>query len=363
MLLFPAHLMERAVVCLAEVQPRFDPIDGLPLWGAVAIAGLGLLAIRVGLRAFAFFGWFALALLGAAPARHGPAIHAAPRVVFFDMGQGDAALVEGESGTILIDTGGGRSDDTGGGTLIRALRSLGITRLDVLVVTHGDLDHRAGAAQVMERLAVQELWLPAGGQDDDRLARLATQAERRHVSVRWLEAGAPGMDRGDLEVDILWPAPRPAPPPTPGRRSRGSLDLPSRRSRNEGSLVLRVGVAGTRILFAADIGSEVETRLIESSGLLDADVLKVAHHGSRNSTTSAFLAAVSPAYAVVSAPCDPARGLPNGRTLDRLARAGSSIWWTGRDGAVSLGLSPIRAELDFVGWGARRRCRGRVSAP
>ena len=358
MLLVPAHLMERAVVRLAEVQPRFDPIDGLTLWGVVAIAGLGLLAIRVGLRAFAFFGWFAIALLGAAPARHGPALHAAPRVVFFDMGQGDAALVEGESATILIDTGGGRSDDTGGGTLIRALRSLGITRLDVLVVTHGDLDHRAGAAQVMERFGVQELWLPAGGQDDDRLARLATQAERRQVSVRWLAAGAPGMDRGDLEVDILWPVPRPA----PRGRSRGSLVLPSRRSRNEGSLVLRVGVAGTRILFAADIGSEVETRLIESTGLLDADVLKVAHHGSRQSTTSAFLAAVSPAYAVVSAPCDPARGLPNGGTLDRLARAGSSIWWTGRDGAVSLGLSPIRAGLDFVGWGARRRCRGRASA-
>jgi len=353
-LLMPAHLMERVVVLFAEGQPRLALIDGLPLWGVAAIAGLGILAIRAGFRRLGLLGWLALAVLGAAPARHGPPVQAAPRVVFFDMGQGDAALVEGESATILIDTGGGRPGGTGGGALIRALRSLQITRLDVLVVTHGDLDHRAGAAQVMERLRVRELWLPAGGQDDDRLAALAAQAARRRISVRWLAAGARGTDRGDLEVDVLWPV--------AGDLPRGSVDVPNRRSRNEGSLVLRVGVAGTRILFAADIGAEVETRLIENSDRLGADVLKVGHHGSRHSSSAAFLAAVSPVSAVVSAPCDPARGLPNGRVLERLAAVGSSVWWTGRDGAVSLNLSRAEMGLDFAGWGERRRCVGKSTA-
>ncbi|MCP4906360.1 MAG: MBL fold metallo-hydrolase [bacterium] len=345
-LLFPAHLFEGGVVLLAQWQPRLTPIDGLPIWAAAGIAGSGLLAMRGGLRGFALVGWIVLAVVGAAPVGSDGEFAQRPRVVFFDVGQGDATLVEGEAGTMLIDTGGGPADGTGGTALIRGLRSLGVVRLDVLVVTHGDLDHRAGAARILKRLRVRELWLPSGGEDDERLAELAEIARRRLIAVRWLEAGASGMDRGDLAIDVLWPM--------PGQRPAAS----TRRSRNENSLVLRIGIAGVRILLSADIGGEVEARLIEDSEFLDADILKVGHHGSRHSTTPAFLEAVSPTHAVISAPCDPARGLPNEQVFDRLMEAGVSIWWTGRDGAVSLNLLGRGVGLDFAGWGERRRCRG-----
>ena len=205
----------------------------------------------------------------------------------------------------------------------------------------------------MERLSVRELWLPDQAQDDVRLAGLAAGAAARGITVRWLDAGAPATDLGDLRVDVLWPFPRAA--------SRGTGGASTGRSRNDGSLVLRVEVAGTRVLFVADIGAEVEARLIEVSESLDADILKVGHHGSRHSTTPEFIGAVSPSHAVVSAPCDAARGLPNQGTLTRLSRAGVSLGWTGRDGAVSFGNLPAGLDSGLVGWADARRCHAKDS--
>ncbi len=351
-LLIPAHTMELAVPLLAQWHPRLLPLDGLPLWAVAGIAGMGLFAIRRGVRGLALCAWVALVVVGAAPALQGSGLPVGPGVVFFDMGQGDAALVEGKTCRILIDSGAGPADGTGGGALVRGLRSLGVSRLDVLVVTHGDLDHRAGAARVMQRIRVGELWLPRGGEDDERLGELARKARSLGVVVGWLNAGGTTPSCGDLDVDVLWPP-----------DSKTLLPRPRRRSRNEGSLVLRVSVDGTRILFPADIGREVESMLIENRDLLAADVLKVGHHGSRHSTTAVFLEAVAPAHAVISAPCDPARGLPNGLILDRLALAGVSVWWTGRDGAVSLRRARDRVGFDVVRWGDRRRCRGAEIVP
>ena len=361
-LLFPAHLMSRAALVLADYQPQAVPVDGLPIWGVTGLAGLGVLAIRVQLRGFALVVWIVVAGIGAAPARHGRMIEEGPRVIFFDVGQGDAALVQGNFASVLIDTGSGPLDGTGGAALIRGLRSLGVNQLDALVITHGDLDHRAGAARVLEELRVRELWLPNGGQDDPRLTELAARAERRGVAVRWLDSSATEADRGDLAIDILWPLARASLEGSPGPRKR--------ESRNEGSLVLRVGIGGARVLFTADVGSEVEVALVERAAVLDADVLKIGHHGSRHSTTSAFLEAVSPTHAVLSAPCDPARGLPNRRVLDRLVRAGVAIWWTGRDGAVSLRVTHRGVAgdgrgdgdgLDLRSWGESRLCFARTS--
>jgi competence protein ComEC len=109
-------------------------------------------------------------------------------------------------------------------------------------------------------------------------------------------------------------------------------------------------------LFTADIGTGVEQELLASAGPLSANVLKVAHHGSRQSSSARFLEAVSATAAVVSAPCDPTRGLPSPTILDRLRRSGASLWWTGRDGAVVA----ARDEADriiLMGWGPPRRCR------
>ena len=296
------------------------------------------------LRRFGFvvFVWWLVAFVGSPPLLHGRSEPAPepPRIVFFDVGQGDAALVQGREATMLIDTGGGRNDGTAGRRLVRGLRALGARQVDVLVVTHGDLDHRAGANRILAELPVTELWLPFGAEQDPPIAGLARRAKRAGVRVRWLAAGGEPIDRGDLRVEVLWPA---------GADAFG-------RSRNEGSLVLLVALAGTRALFAADVGAPVEKRLLEDPARLRADQLKVGHHGSRSSSTMDFLEAVAPRWAVVSAPCKASRGLPNAAILDRLAASGISLGWTGRDGAVFL-RAEAGARRGLRPWASPRRCR------
>ena len=108
-------------------------------------------------------------------------------------------------------------------------------------------------------------------------------------------------------------------------------------------------------LFTADIGIGVEEEMKNFAMPLAANVLKVAHHGSGGSSSEAFLESVSAAAVVLSAPCDPTRGLPNSEVLARLGRSRASLWWTGRDGAVIV--SRDRAgQMRVKGWGQPRQC-------
>jgi competence protein ComEC len=341
-LLWPANIFESGVRAVAGLDARISSWDLLPILVASGLAGAGVVCIRFGRSGLAAVIWVVIAVLGSPPLLRGDVGIELPRVVFFDVGQGDAAVVQGQSGTMMIDSGGGRDDGSAGLGLVRGLRALGITEVDALVVTHGDLDHRAGASRILEEISVGELWLPAGGREDERLLRLSALAHSRGVDVHWLGHSEAPLRRGDLEVDVLWPPPE------------GAKGL----SWNDGSLVLRITLGSSKILFAADVGKEVEARLLEGPGPLAADVLKVGHHGSRQSTTVDFLAAVSPSVAVISAPCDAARGLPNGAVLERLDSAGIVVGWTGRDGAVFFDPRQ-RSPRRLRGWASTRRCSGR----
>jgi len=162
-----------------------------------------------------------------------------------------------------------------------------------------------------------------GAETDRRLDELSRVAERRGVRVRWLGAQPAPIVIADLEVDPLWPVAVAVEPGGPRALS------PPGRSWNDASLVLRVRVADLRILFAADVGQAVERRLLEQPERLAAELLKLGHHGSRHSTSPAFLQAVSASRAVLSAPCLPSRGLPNAAVLERLRTGGVAISWSG----------------------------------
>jgi competence protein ComEC len=217
---------------------------------------------------------------------------------------------------------------------------MGVDSIDVLVVTHADLDHRAGADRILSSIAVEELWLPISGVEETSLRALSKTARERGTQIRWLAAGAADTDRGDLEIEVLWP---------PLRSTSQVL------SRNESSLVLRVSLDEMAFLFTADIGREVEAELMTSPDMLSVNVLKVAHHGSRRSSSRAFLEAVSPSFAVVSAPCEPTRGLPSPRALERVRQSGAALWWTGRDGAVIVSRDAL-GRISATSWGRARRC-------
>ncbi len=378
-LLLPAAGLERSALALFAWMPAAlleDRAGRLPWLIALPLSALALWRLRGGGWGAGAATWAGLAFLGFEPVRAAGFPDLRPRIVFLDVGQADAALVQTRDECWLIDSGGGPEDGSGGAALIRALSALGVDAIDVLVITHGDLDHRGGAMRVLSVVKVGVLWLPAAAAADPALAALEQAAQRRGVRVRWVGSGDRGGAGDALRVEVVWP---PGPARSPGASEGAGFDaagsapnglIPrrARPARNDASIVLRLELAGRRLLFAADIGAEVERRLVEGGTELRADILKVGHHGSRTSSEARFLAAVSAQIAIVSAPCLAARGLPSAVALDRLRGAGAEIGWTGRDGAIALVLAPEEkpAATDFgrphavpLGmryWGGERRC-------
>jgi competence protein ComEC len=310
---------------LASVEPA---AIGLVLSAALALACVR--ARRTGVR-------MSLAMLAtAAPALGSPPrIHPVPpRAVFLDVGQGDAAVVQGREATLLVDAGGAvhtrRIDfDAGRRVVLPALAALGVRHLDLLVASHADLDHRGGLVAVLRALPVARVWLPPGGRVDPEFAALREAAAANGSALAERAAGEPALRLGDLCVEALWP-PRAAPA----------------LARNDASLVVRVSVGEHAVLFAGDLEVAGERGLVASGTPLGASVLKLAHHGSRSSSSLRLLQSVRPRFAVVSAPRAGRFGMPHAEVVGRLAATEIPWGWTGRDGAlvVSLGSRPrVRA--------------------
>lgn len=328
-----ATLQAVAVVADLVPAPHLALRPGPP-WIAVALAA-GLLALLVRSLVVRVVAALAIpALLSVAPpARVRPE---PPRVVFLDVGQGDATLVQGRRAALLVDGGlalpGGL--DLGRQAVLPALAALGVRRLALVVATHADADHRGGLAAVLDAVPVGRLWLPRGAQADPAFDGLRDVAGRRGIPVQERGAGDPSEPFGDLWVEPLWP-----PDETPGLAG------------NDRSLVLRVSVAGHRVLLPGDLEAGAEQALFASEADVRADILKLAHHGSHTSSGAAWLSAVGAEVAVASAPCAGRFAMPHPEVVQRVRDVHASLWWTGRDGAVLLGLQPrpwVR------GWGASR---------
>src|SRR5262249_32256246 len=142
-------------------------------------------------------------------------------------------------------------------------------------------DHMNGLVRILERFEVGELWDPGEPSEAPAFRALTDAAARKRVG-----RGPPGPRTiAGASIDVLGP--------------RGGANLG--RSTNDNSLVLRIGFAGRTLLFPGDIEGPSERELLDAGVSLRADVLKVPHHGSRTSSTQAFVAAVAPALAVIPA--------------------------------------------------------------
>lgn len=243
------------------------------------------------------------------------------RLMALDVGHGDCLLLTLPDGRrILVDGGGSfdRSFDVGERVVVPALLRLGIRSLHAVVLTHSDFDHLGGLAAVVSNLDVEEIW---EGRPDWALPDyrdLMEKARDRGVRVRRLRAGEEIHFDG-VEMQVL------------------SAGTDSLRNGNNDSVVLRVCYGRACILLTGDAERELEQALIRSGRRLRADVLKVGHHGSRTSTSSAFLEAVRPHLAVISTGAGNPY-LPSARVVNRLRARGVTCFRTDLDGAVSIGL-------------------------
>jgi len=331
-----AALTEEILVAAAERAPAASGGVPHPAWwlGLAALAAAGLALRRTSARVLVAAG-VAAGFAVAPPRSVAPP---APRLVVLDVGQGDAALVQGRRGTVLVDAGGRRPGPAGGWDagrvhVVPALRALGVERLDLVVVTHADADHRGGVPAVLGALPVGEVWIPFRGasaepRDEPAFDALRAAAAAAGVRVRERGRGSPVSRLGDLRVDPLWPP-----------RRAG----PVRGERNARSLVVAIEVGGgadavRRVLAPGDLEADAEAELVARDAALAADVLLLPHHGSRSSSSAAFLARVSPRLAVASAPCRGRFRMPHPEVRERVTEQGAPLWWTGRDGAVLVHL-------------------------
>jgi competence protein ComEC len=289
-----------------------------PAWAVVvSIAGLALLLAPRGFPARWLGAVGLLPLLIVAPAglRAGDV-----EVVVLDVGQGLASVVRTAHHALLYDAGPqfGPGTDSGSRIIVPYLRATGVQRLDGLIITHDDIDHWGGAASVLQAVPVD--WLLTSLPDLDPLVVQAEPALRCVAGNRWEWDG--------VRFEVLHPA-------------RAGYDDPAVKDNDRGC-VLKVDAPGGRVLLPADIERRTEEELTNRSrGRLRADVLLAPHHGSRTSSTPAFVQAVGPRLVVFPAGYRNRLGHPHREVVERYADAGARAYRTDRDGAVTIA---IRAE-------------------
>lgn len=241
------------------------------------------------------------------------------RVHFLDIGQGDSILVVTPSGRqALID--GGPDGDIVSQALADTLPG-GDRSLDLVVMTHLDSDHSNGLLEVLDRYTVGAVLSGPQPPGNEMRAQWEDRLERHGIAPVEVRAGYV-VELGDgVELQVLNPP-------------RGGLSGDS----NNDSVVLRLTYDKVSFLLAADIESESEERLANGAAELSSTVLKVAHHGSKSSTTPGFLGAVGPAIAVVSAGHDNSYGHPAAAVMARLEAAvgAENVYRTDRDGSIEI---------------------------
>lgn len=248
-----------------------------------------------------------------------PAPHLVADVL--DVGDGDAVLLRSGSVEVLVDAGPDRAVLGGLGECMPLFDRY----IEAVILTHPHADHVAGLIHVLRRYRVGEVLVTEPG-DGELWSAVEAALDKVGVPIRILRSGTTiSLPRADLAV--LWPP--------PGFRS-------SANDPNDYSAVIRAGPSGSKdstwVMLTGDATPAVEAALLDSGLSGPTDVLKVAHHGSRFSTTAGFVGAVRPRLAVVSTG-DRFANHPAWVVLERLRRAGAEIYRTDLDGHLRFSFS------------------------
>ena len=231
---------------------------------------------------------------------------------FIDVGQGDSCLITCDGESMLVD--GGTADSSS--KLVALLGELGIDSLRYMINTHPHDDHVGGLCGPLSVVGVDAVYANTTDYDLNRFAVFKRIAADKGLAIGTLAAGDE-LRLGGASISVLAP-------------------ISALEDMNDNSLVLMVRYGATLLLLMGDAGAAEEQALMEAGAELDADLIKVGHHGAGSSSGAEFLEQVSPAWAVISVGADNDFGHPHADTLARLYAAGARVLRTDESGTIPV---------------------------
>lgn len=248
-------------------------------------------------------------------------------IYFLDVGQGDSTIIRtAKNKTIVIDGGEGEKSgfDYGKNVLFPFLINKGARKIDFLIFSHFDSDHCGGLIYLLENIKVEKILIGKQFEKNENLEYIVNLANKKHVKIIELQAGNKINIEKESSLEILWPS---------------VAEKNSENSINNNSLVCKFVCKNFSMLLTGDIESIAEEKLIEkykNTNRLNANILKIAHHGSKTSSIQEFLNEVNPKIALIGVGRKNKFGHPNQEVLERLKEKGIQIYRTDQNGEIQI---------------------------
>lgn len=251
-------------------------------------------------------------------------------IYFIDVGQGDSTLiVTPNHKTILIDGGGTEFEsdfDIGKQTLLPEILGQGITKIDYLLISHFDSDHVGGLLTVLESLKVKNAIISRQIEESGNYKKFLKIVKDKKINVMVVKKDDEICIEKNLKIDVLWP-----------KREQITDNV-----LNNNSIVAKVIYNNFSILFTGDIEKVAEENIIreyKDTNLLTSNIIKIAHHGSKTSSTEGFLNLVNPKIALIGVGRDNKFGHPNEETIQRLKNMKVKIYRTDEMGEITIKIN------------------------
>jgi len=245
---------------------------------------------------------------------------------FIDVNQGDSTFIVTPNGkSILIDGGGNAYSNVGKNILLPYVLDRGYTKIDVVIISHTDLDHCDGIIYLMEKIKIKTVIMGKQYEESDNYKKIIVLAKNKKIVVKFVEAGNNINIEKNLCLEVLWP---------------NSKNKILENSINNNSLVFKLKYKNFSMLFTGDIEELAEKKILQIYGKnLASTVLKIAHHGSKTSTNINFLNAVNPKYALIGVGKNNKFGHPSKETIKKLNDLNVKIYRTDEFGEITINVN------------------------
>ena len=248
------------------------------------------------------------------------------KIYFLDVGQGDSTfIITPKNKTILIDGGGSENStfDVGKKVLIPYLLDRGYTSLDLVIISHFDTDHVGGILSVLDELKVKKVCIAKQYEKTENYEKFLKIISKKSIEVQVLTIGDILKIEDNLIFEVLFP----------------KETLIKENSINNNSLVMKLVYKDFKMLFTGDIESPAEEKIVslyKNTGKLESDVLKVAHHGSKTSTSQEFLKLVNPKIALIGVGENNLFGHPSKEVIERFEKCKIKVYRTDEYGEIEI---------------------------